>query len=220
MIQLQNQFRVPLSVEDAWLVLTDLPKVAGCMPGAALDDVVDGEYRGHVSLRIGPVNARYRGTASFREHDEVGRRAVIEARGREERGNGSAKALVTAVLKPEGQQTLVDVLTELTVSGKAAQFGRSLLADVSNSMVDEFVHRLESMVNEGGSVGSSQGPTTTEARSPSSGSAAGADQLDVFSTLVLPLARKHARSAAVAAGMGTAGYLLGRTAGRRRASHG
>jgi uncharacterized protein len=232
-IRLQNEFHVALSVEDTWRLLTDLPKVAGCMPGAAFDEEVDGAYQGRIATRIGPISARYRGTASFREHDAVSHRAVIEARGREEKGNGSAQALVTAVLKPDGQGTLVDVSTELTISGRAAQFGRSLLAEVSNSMVDEFLRRLEAMIAEGGAasapastVPASTVPASTvperavpaaPARSDDRRLDDEADQLDVLSTIVLPLVRKHAREAAIAVAIGVAGYLLGRGAGGRRA---
>jgi len=217
-IQLQNRFRVALPVEDTWRLLTDLPKVAGCLPGAIVDDAVDGAYQGRIATRIGPISARYRGTASFREHDAVSHRAVIEARGREEKGNGSAQALITAVLKPDGDGTLVDVSTELTISGRAAQFGRSLLAEVSNSMVDEFLRRLEAMTAQGGAAGA---PQTAVPVAPA-GSADRrhddeADQLDVLSTIVLPLLRKHARDAAIAVAIGAAGYLLGRSRGGRRA---
>lgn len=215
-MQLQNQFRVALSVEGTWALLTDLPRVARCLPGAAIDDVVDGEYRGNISTRIGPISARYSGTAYFREQDEVSHRAVIEARGREDKGSGSAQALITAVLKPEGHATLVDVTTELTISGRAAQFGRSLLAEVSNSMVAEFVRRLEVMITEQGATASAplSGSTTDQATSHDPSLAEG-NQLDLVSTIAMPLVKRHAREVAVAVGIGAIGYFLGFTSGRR-----
>jgi carbon monoxide dehydrogenase subunit G len=223
-MQLQNRFRVALPVEDTWRLLTDLPKVAGCLPGATVDEAVDGAYQGRIATRVGPISARYRGTASFREHDAVSHRAVIEASGREEKGNGSAQALITAVLKPDGDGTLVDVSTELTISGRAAQFGRSLLAEVSNSMVDEFLRRLEAMIAQDGGAGAPRStvPAVPAVPAAPAGSADRrhadeADQLDVLSTIVLPLVRKHARDAAIAVAIGAAGYLLGRSRGGRRA---
>ncbi|UYM05491.1 SRPBCC family protein [Solicola gregarius] len=214
MIELHHQFRVSLPVEDTWDLLLDLPKVAQCLPGASLNDVVEGEYRGGLSTRIGPISAKYRGVASFSERDEIGRRAVIEARGSEEKGSGSASALITASLKPEGAQTLVDVSTELAISGRAAQFGRSLLSEVSDSLVKEFVNRLEAMIEQGASgageplasvgqqpIRASQAPTTDMGSG---------EQLDVMRTVALPLLRRAAAPAALALATGVVGVLIGR----------
>ena len=213
MIQFHHQFQVSLPVGKTWDLLTDLPKVARCLPGANLDDVVDGEYRGGLSTRIGPISAKYKGTASFREHDEVSHRAVIEAQGREEKGSGSANALITAVLKPDGDGTLVDVSTELAISGRAAQFGRSLLAEVSNTMIDEFVRRLEAMIR-----GDSGQPSHETAGTPIGGrevsvetTAANSesDQLNVLTTIVLPMLRKSAIPIGAALLAGAIGLAIG-----------
>jgi carbon monoxide dehydrogenase subunit G len=212
MISLHQQFRVDLPVDQAWKLLTDLPKVARCMPGASLDDVVDGEYRGGLATKIGPISAKYRGVAVFREHDEVAHRAVIDARGREEKGSGSANALISTQLKPDGQGTLVDVSTELAISGRAAQFGRSLLAEVSNSIVDEFVRRLETMIDGDGAAESAQrgGEAAAAAVAP-------VDQpFDVVSVVVLPMLRR----AAVPFGTALVGGLIGLLVGRRAAHRG
>lgn len=221
MINLHNQFRVALPVNETWKLLTDLPQVARCLPGASLDEVVDGEYRGGLSTKIGPITAKYRGVATFREHDEVGHRAVIEARGREEKGSGSASALITAVLKPEADGTLVDVSTELAISGRAAQFGRSLLAEVSNTMIDEFVRRLQAMIS--GELGAAQSPAAPAAAEARAGttvtaptatapvSAGEGESLDVVRTIVVPMARK----AVVPLGVGVLSLLVGILLGRR-----
>jgi carbon monoxide dehydrogenase subunit G len=224
MINLHNQFRVPLPVEGTWQLLTDLPQVARCLPGANLDDVVDGEYRGGLATKIGPISAKYRGSATFRERDDVAHRAVIEARGREEKGSGSASALITAVLKPEGSGTLVDVSTELAISGRAAQFGRSLMAEVSNTMIDQFVDRLQTMIsNGGGDAPAASAPLDrpsqqrSEAPQQQNPVAAGDDSLDVVRTIVLPLLRKGIAPAATAL-LGLAiGVLIGRR-GRPRSA--
>lgn len=219
MINLHNQFRVPLPVEGTWQLLTDLPQVARCLPGANLDDVVDGEYRGGLATKIGPISAKYRGSATFRERDDVAHRAVIEARGREEKGSGSASALITAVLKPEGGGTLVDVSTELAISGRAAQFGRSLMAEVSNTMIDQFVDRLQTMISSGGGDASAVSAPVERAPSqpsaaPQQRDAASADEnsLDVVRTIVLPLLRKGIAPAATA----LLGLAIGVLLGRRR----
>jgi hypothetical protein len=217
-INLHNQFRVALSVEETWNLLTDLPKVARCLPGARLDDVVDGEYRGGLSTKIGPISAKYQGVATFREHDEVSHRAVIDARGREAKGSGSASALVTAVLKPDATGTLVDVSTELAISGRAAQFGRSLMAEVSNTMIDEFVRRLETMISgEAEAPGSAPPVAPTAQAAPQatvSQTADDADEsLDVVRTIVLPMLRRAAVPIGAAVVSLTLGVLLGRRGG-------
>jgi uncharacterized protein len=226
MISLNQQFRVALGVDDAWAVLTDLPKVARCMPGADLDRIVDGEYRGGLSTKIGPINATYQGVAVFREHDDVAHRAVVEARGREAKGSGSASALITFQLKPDDDGTLVEVSTELAISGRAAQFGRSLLAEVSNAMLDQFVRRLEAMIDQpdgGDTTGMRSTPAAsasdaipsgaTDARagfSSMDANSPGGQSLDVVRAIVLPLVRRATVPIATAALGGLIGILIGR----------
>lgn len=199
-MKLANDFWVALPVDEAWALLTDLPRIAPCLPGAHLDDVVDGEYRGGLATKIGPINARYRGVARFVERDDVDHRAVIEARGSEERGSGAASGTVVATMNPDGQGTRVDLSTELAISGRAAQFGRSLVAEVSATMLAEFARRLEGIVR----------PGTSTAVPPG-----GEDKLDVVRTVVLPLLRRTAVPAACAVAAGIVGWLVGRRGSRR-----
>lgn len=182
---------------------TDLPKVVPCLPGAHLDEVVDGEYRGGLSGEIGPITAKYQGSARFLELDEVARRAVIAARGREERGSGSATATVTASLTPDAGGTTVTVVTDLTISGRAAQFGRGLLGEVSASLIGEFVRRLETMVH-------CEQPAPEVPAAPVS-----ENTLDVTATVVVPLLRRFAVPAIAA----LAGTVVGVLLGRRSALH-
>jgi hypothetical protein len=148
-MELTNEFRVGVPVDEAWTVLTDVERIAPCLPGAQLTEVHGDRYTGNVKVKVGPITAQYKGTATFVEKDEVGRRVVLKADGRDTRGQGNASALVTATLVAEGDGTLVTVQTDLTVTGKVAQFGRGVLADVSAKLIGQFVQSLEADVLSG-----------------------------------------------------------------------
>lgn len=165
-MELNNEFHVSVPVDVAWAVLTDLERIAPCMPGAELQEVEGDEYRGIVKVKVGPISAQYKGTARFVEQDDHQHRAVLVAEGRDSRGQGNATAKVTATAVPDGTGTTVSLVTDLTVTGKVAQFGRSVMADVSARMLGEFARRLEADVL---SQGSGPGPDESEP-----GSAAGA----------------------------------------------
>ncbi|MDP1821444.1 MAG: SRPBCC family protein [Acidimicrobiales bacterium] len=145
-MELTNDFRVTLPVEQAWAVLTDLELIAPCMPGAQLQEVEGDIYRGIVKIKVGPITAQYKGQVTFLEQDVERRVAVLRAEGRETRGQGSANATITATLTPDGDGTAVSVGTDLTVTGKVAQFGRGALAEVSASLMGRFVTTLEQTV--------------------------------------------------------------------------
>lgn len=147
-MELTNEFRVGVPIDQAWAVLTDVERIAPCMPGAQLQEIEGDEYRGLVKVKVGPITAQYKGSATFVERDEPGR-AVLRAEGRETRGQGGASATITAALTPDGDGTKVVVTTDLTVSGKVAQFGRGVLADVSAKLLGQFVDCLESTVLAG-----------------------------------------------------------------------
>lgn len=148
-MELTNEFTVDVPIEEAWNVLTDVTRIAPCMPGAKLDEVEGDEYRGVVKVKVGPVTAEYKGKATFLERDAKAHRAVLRAEGRETRGQGNAMATITATLAPVGSSTKVSVTTDLTISGRVAQFGRGALADVSNKLLGQFVQTLESTVLAG-----------------------------------------------------------------------
>jgi len=157
-MELTNEFTVGVPVERAWQVLTDVEGIAPCMPGAELQEVAGDEYRGIVKVKVGPITAQYKGAARFVELDERGRRAVLRAEGRDTRGQGNANATITATLVPDGDGTRVSVLTDLAVTGRVAQFGRGVLADVSAKLLGQFVSCLESTVLvEGGNPGHGNG---------------------------------------------------------------
>jgi len=145
-MELINTFEVSVPVETAWKVLTDVERIAPCLPGAQLQEIEGDEYRGIVKVKVGPIQAQYKGKATFLERDDVNFKAVLDAAGRDTRGQGNASAIITAQLEAAGQSTLVTVTTDLTVTGKVAQFGRGVLADVSAKILTQFVDNLEQTV--------------------------------------------------------------------------
>jgi carbon monoxide dehydrogenase subunit G len=145
-MELTNEFRVAVPVERAWAVLTDVELIAPCLPGAQLQEIEGDEYRGIVKVKVGPITAQYKGQATFVSKDEEKHVAVLRAEGRETRGQGNANATITATLTPVDDGTEVTVVTDLTITGRVAQFGRGVLAEVSAKLLDQFVENLETTV--------------------------------------------------------------------------
>jgi carbon monoxide dehydrogenase subunit G len=167
-MELTNDFRVSAPPPEAWKVLTDLERIAPMLPGAQLQEVEGEEYRGVVKVKVGPITAQYKGTATFQERDESAGRVVLRASGRDTRGQGNASATITASLAPDGEGTRVSVVTDLTVTGKVAQFGRGVLADVSAKLIGQFVDALEADLQGGGE------PAGSAADAPRADTSAGA----------------------------------------------
>ena len=143
-MQLEHSFTVPVPVDDAWKVLLDIEQIAPCMPGAILDSVDGDDFTGRVKVKLGPISLTYKGKASFVKKDEASHTAVIDAAGKDQRGNGTAAATVTATLKSEGgSSTRVEVLTDLNITGKPAQFGRGVMVDVGNKLIGQFATCVE-----------------------------------------------------------------------------
>jgi carbon monoxide dehydrogenase subunit G len=147
-IELDNSFTVPVPPEQAWDVLLDVERIAPCMPGASVLSVDGDEIEGQVKVKLGPLSLTYKGTAKFVEKDQESHTITIDASGKETRGAGTASANVTATLKPgdTGAETLVSIHTSLNVTGRPAQFGRSLLPEVSGKLIQQFATNLEAMV--------------------------------------------------------------------------
>ena len=155
-MQLENSFTVPVPIDEAWRVLLDIERIAPCMPGAALDTVDGDDFTGRVKVKLGPINLTYQGKASFIEKDEAAHKAVIDARGKDQRGNGTAAAVVTAKLAAEGSITRVDVLTDLNITGRPAQFGRGVMTDVGNKLLGQFADKLAAQLGEGDAQGDAE----------------------------------------------------------------
>jgi carbon monoxide dehydrogenase subunit G len=163
-MELTNEFKVDVPVDKAFEVLTDVERIAPCMPGAQLQEIEGEEYRGVVKVKVGPITAQYKGAARFVERDEAAHRAVLRAEGRDTRGQGNANATITASLVADGDGTKVTVSTDLTVTGRVAQFGRGVMADVSTKLLGQFVDCLEHQVLGAGSPAADA--ATVEAAAP------------------------------------------------------
>ena len=145
-MELVNNFSVKVPVDRAWALLTDVQKIAPCLPGATLEEVEGDEYRGSVKVKVGPITAAYKGKARFIEMDESSHSAVLKAEGRDTKGQGNASATVAVKLNAEGDSTNVNVTTDLAITGKVASFGRGVLADVSTKLLSQFVAALEDLI--------------------------------------------------------------------------
>ena len=148
-IELDNSFTVPVPPEQAWDVLLDVERIAPCMPGATVTSVEGDEIAGQVKVKLGPLSLSYKGTAKFIEKDPASHTIAIEATGKETRGAGTASATVHASLKPDDAegQTTVSIHTSLNVTGRPAQFGRSLLPEVSGKLIDQFAANLRALID-------------------------------------------------------------------------
>jgi len=175
-MDLQNSFVVPSDIDTAWKQLQDVEGLAPCMPGATLTSHDGDDFTGSVKVKLGPVSMVFAGQARFVSKDEATYTVVIEGAGKETKGTGTAKGLVTAVLVQEApDRTRVDVNTEITITGKAAQFGRGVMQDVAGRIIDQFSANLAAMMTAGGaeataaasaSEGGEPGTTTTAPPKP------------------------------------------------------
>ncbi len=146
-MELQNSFVVPTDIDTAWAKMQDVEGLAPCMPGATLESHDGDDFTGNVKVKLGPVSMVFGGQARYVSKDEANHTMVIEGSGKETKGSGTAKGKVTAVLVAEApDRTRVDVSTDLTITGKAAQFGRGVMQDVAGRIVDQFSANLATMI--------------------------------------------------------------------------
>jgi carbon monoxide dehydrogenase subunit G len=141
-MELDHEFTVPVPVDRAWQVLLDVERIAPCMPGATLDAADGDEFTGRLKVRLGAMTVTYRGTARIASRDEEAHAVTIEASGKEARGPGTASATVQAKLYEDDGRTRVTVHTKLNVTGRPAQFGRGILAEVGGRLVGRFADNL------------------------------------------------------------------------------
>jgi len=146
-MEINNSFEVKAPIDVAWATLTDLARIAPCLPGATLTSVEGDIYKGHVTVKVGPIVAKFGGQAIFQERNDTEHRAVLKGEGRDSTGKGNASAIITAQLEVvDVNTTRCTVTTDLTITGKIAQFGRGALADVSDKLLKQFVINLETTV--------------------------------------------------------------------------
>ncbi len=183
-MELEHSFTVPVPEDQAWDVLLDVERVAPCMPGATLDSVAGDEIKGKIKVKLGPVSMTYAGTARFTERDRDAGVVTLEASGKETRGAGTASATVRSELHGEGDQTEVTVHTSLNVTGRPAQFGRGVMADVSAKLIGIFANNLADMLATGN--GSAPEPAAAEPAVPEPAMQATAHSSPATSTASAP----------------------------------
>lgn len=178
-MNLHHEFTVPVPAADAWRILTDLQRLAPCLPGAQLTDVEGEVYRGQVKVKVGPIVAQFKGQASFVTRDDAAYTASLKAEGRDTGGKGNASATITAVLRPTSDSSATcTVDTDLNITGKVAQFGRGALADVSDKLLLQFVDNLNALIASGGVPTPADGDGA--APSTPAGATAEAEALDLL----------------------------------------
>jgi carbon monoxide dehydrogenase subunit G len=149
MDKLLNEFTVHRPIYETWNVLTDVERIAPCMPGAALEEIEGDVFRGVVKVKLGAISTAFKGQANFVERDDDTHRAVLKAEGRDTTGKGNASALITAQLESIDEATTKCVVeTDLHVTGKVAQFGRGIMGDVSKKLMNQFASNLNTMLDQ------------------------------------------------------------------------
>ena len=201
-MELTHQFTVPASLDTTWAAFNDIESVAGCFPGAVVTEVDGADFKGSCKVKLGPIALVYNGVGTFVEKDEAAKKFVVEAKGKDKRGNGTAGALVTATMADTGGSTEVTVVTDLAITGKPAQFGRGVIEDVSNKLLAQFVSCLEHKVTDPGEPAAAPtvadtGSAPAAAGSPALGSPAspGSASADASGTATPISSAASARSA-------------------------
>ena len=194
-LQLTHSFVVPGSRTDTWEAFSDVASVAECFPGAAVTHADGDEFEGTCKVKLGPIALVYAGSGRFVERDESAGRFVIDAQGKDKRGNGTAGAKVTATLTPDGAGTRVQVVTDLQITGKPAQFGRGVIQDVSDKLLLQFVTCLEARLTAPPTGAADQSATAPAAPPPPP---PGEDALDLGATVLPVLAKTYWRHALAA----------------------
>ena len=170
MDKLLNEFTVIRPIEETWKVLTDLERIAPCMPGAMLEEIDGDVYRGTVKVKLGAIATAFKGQATFIERDDTNHRAVLKAEGRDTTGKGNAAAEIVAHLEEvDSATTKVVVETDLHITGKVAQFGRGIMGDVSKKLINQFASNLNTMITE--QPDSAEPPEVESAAAPAAAAA-------------------------------------------------
>lgn len=161
-MDLNHSITVNQSIAETWKILTDLERIAPCLPGAQLQEVDGDVYKGVVKIKVGPIVATFKGEAQFAERDDVNFKASLKASGRDTGGKGNASATITAQLTALSEtSTVCNVVTDLAITGKVAQFGRGAMADISEKLIAQFADNLNTLIDTEGATAPSTGGADT-----------------------------------------------------------
>lgn len=174
-MELNHSFTVNQPIAETWHILTDLERIAPCLPGAQLEEVHGDVYKGGVKIKVGPITAQFKGEAQFAERNDTDFKAVLKASGRDTGGKGNASATITAQLTPvDATSTTCNLVTDLSITGKVAQFGRGALADVSEKLLAQFSDNLNELIK---TQGAAPAPAPAPAETPATTNASGEPQI-------------------------------------------
>jgi uncharacterized protein len=184
-MQLENSFSVGAPPDRVFAYLLDVNKIVGCVPGAELSEVVDpSTFKGKVKVKVGPITVAYNGTAKIADRNDSERTATLEAEGRETTGPGSARAKAHMSVQPEGAGSVVKIVTDYSVAGRVAQFGRGVMEDVSRRIVNEMAACIKSNVEAAEpTAGDSGGPVASAADATPQAGTATAKPVNAFGLL-------------------------------------
>jgi uncharacterized protein len=203
-VDLEHVFTVPMSVGDAWTAFNDLELIAPCFPGAVITSVDGDNFTGTAKIKLGPIALMYTGKGVWVERDEAARRVVIEANGKDKRGNGTAGATIMARLEEDGPGTRVVVNTDLKITGRPAQFGRGVIQDVGTKILDQFADCLSTRLG-GEAVGAPAEAIVPEASTPAAGPSGNGEVAPQGPAQAVPPAPDAPAAGGAAAGPSTAG---------------
>lgn len=170
-MDLTHRFTVPTGVEETWAHFQDIASVAECFPGAVVTSVEDDTFHGSCKVKLGPIALVYNGSGTFVEKDETAHKFVVDAKGKDKRGNGTAGAVVTCTMEDNAGSTDVVVVTDLAITGKPAQFGRGVMQDVSDKLLGQFVACLEQRLSPGADAPEPSAPAPAADTASSEGAA-------------------------------------------------
>jgi carbon monoxide dehydrogenase subunit G len=177
-MQLENSFTIDAPIEKAWEALNTPQTIAPCFPGATLTEYEGDSFSGTVKVKLGPISLTYKGKGVYKERDDAAHRVVIDASGRDSRGNGTAEATVVGTMTADGpDKTAVTMVTDMKITGRPAQFGRGVISDVADKIIGQFASCVASKLQgeeAAGASSSSEGSAPVPAAVSGSASAAGA----------------------------------------------
>ncbi|SDX80360.1 hypothetical protein SAMN05661080_01283 [Modestobacter sp. DSM 44400] len=226
-MRLTNEVVLPAPPEQVFRLLNDVQRVAPCLPGATLEGASGADaYQGKVKIKVGPITAAYQGTVRFLEVDEAARRLVLDAKGADQHGSGSAEAKVSVAITAHAEGSTLSLDTDLVIRGKVAQFGRGAINEVSQKLMEQFARNLSGLLSEPAPAADGVAPPTAvptprpaagDGAVQPAGTVAGSTDhgsLNALSLVVLPLLRRAAPVVGVLAAALTAVALVRRGGGR------